>query len=176
MKKRKQIIIDKKFQFKHTFSIIAVTTVISAVIITIIASSLVINNVKIENIYVIEDNIVHFLTSRHQGINDPAFQNAIKDIAVNHSDNMKTLYKIIKFNKILLVSLLVFIIAQAVILYLLIIKKTHRISGPLFVMSNYMKEIISGSYPDMRPLRKNDELKDFYTLFQDMVKSLKEKG
>lgn len=175
MRKRKQIIIDKNFQFKHTFSIIAVATVISAIIVAIIASNLVMNNIKIENIYTIEDNIVHFLTSRPKGINDPAFQNAIKDIAINHSDNMKALFRIIKYNKILLIALLVFIIVQSIVLYFLIIRKTHRIAGPLYVMSNYMKDIINGKIPDTRPLRKSDELKEFYDLFGEMVKKLKNK-
>ncbi|HOO73124.1 MAG TPA: hypothetical protein PK926_15310 [Spirochaetota bacterium] len=175
MGKRKQIIIDKKFQFKHTFSIIGMVTIISAIIIAVIATNLVFNNLKIENIYEIEDNIVHFLTSRPHGIEDPSFKNAIKDIAVNHSENMKTLNKIIKYNKALLITLLVFIVAQGVILYMMIIKMTHRISGPLYVMTNYMREIVNGKYPNIRPLRKKDELKEFYDQFRSMVATLKEK-
>ncbi|HOW82748.1 MAG TPA: hypothetical protein PK573_09320 [Spirochaetota bacterium] len=175
MGKRKQIIIDKKFQFKHTFSIIGIVTIISAAIISVIATNLVFNNLKIENIYEIEDNIVHFLTSRPQGVEDPSFKNAIKDIALNHSENMQTLNKIIKYNKALLVTLLVFIVAQAVILYMLIIKMTHRISGPLFVMTNYMKEVINGKYPSPRPLRKKDELKDFYDVFGQMVQKIRQR-
>jgi nitrogen fixation/metabolism regulation signal transduction histidine kinase len=55
----------------------------------------------------------------------------------------------------------------------MIIKITHRISGPVYVMSNYMKEIINGIIPSPRPLRDKDELKNFYELFVEMVKSLK---
>jgi nitrogen fixation/metabolism regulation signal transduction histidine kinase len=149
-------------------------TVISAIIIAVIATSLVFNNIKIENIYEIEDNIVHFLTSRPHGIEDPSYKNAIRDIAVNHSENMQTLNRIIKYNKTLLIALLAFIAVQGVILYMLIIKMTHRISGPLYVMSMYMRDIINGKIPNPRPLRKKDELKEFYEVFREMVKSIKQ--
>ncbi|HSA15053.1 MAG TPA: signal protein, partial [Spirochaetota bacterium] len=59
--------------------------------------------------------------------------------------------------------------------YMLIIKMTHRISGPLFVMTNYMKEVINGKYPSPRPLRKKDELKDFYDVFGQMVQKIRQR-
>ena len=170
---RKQYVIDKKFQLRTTFSIIGVVTIITACIIAAIATSVAYNNSKIENIYEIEDNVVHFLTSRPQGVSDPTYKNAIKDIAQNHSDNMQTLKQIIKYNKILLIILLIFVISQGMVLYILLIKKTHRISGPVYVMSNYIKEIINGNFPNMRALRKNDELQDFYELLKQMVDTLR---
>jgi hypothetical protein len=42
-------------------------------------------------------------------------------------------------------------------------------------MSNYIKEIINGDLPEPRPLRDKDELKHFYSLFVDLVESIKEK-
>ena len=57
----------------------------------------------------------------------------------------------------------------------MIIRITHRISGPIYVMSNYIKDIINGDFPDPRPLRDKDELKKFYSLFVDLVDSIKEK-
>jgi len=175
MKKRKQYIIDKKFQLKTTFSIIGVVSIITAIIIGAIAASIVYNNVKIQNIYEIEDNIVHFLTSRPMTVEDKAFAGAMRDIAKNHSDNMETLSRIITYNRILMVILVISILAQSVILYILLIRKTHKISGPIFVMSNYMKEIIDGKFPSPRPLRDRDELKNFYNLFTKMVNTLKER-
>ncbi|PKL37349.1 MAG: hypothetical protein CVV44_17095 [Spirochaetae bacterium HGW-Spirochaetae-1] len=175
MKQRKQYIIDKNFQLKTTFSIIAIVSVISAIIIGGIATNIVYNNVKIKNIYEIEDNIVHFLTSRPISGQDEAMVNAMREIAINHSENMETLNVIIELNQILLVALIVAIVLQSILLYVLLIRKTHRISGPIFVMSNYIKEVIDGKWPTPRPLRDKDELKTFYHLFTQMVNVLKER-
>jgi len=56
----------------------------------------------------------------------------------------------------------------------MLIRKTHRISGPIYVMSNYMQQIIEGKIPDhVRKLRKKDELQEFYKIFTKMVESIK---
>ena len=47
MKKRKQYIIDKGFQLRHTFSIIGIVSVITAVILIAITASVVYNNNKL---------------------------------------------------------------------------------------------------------------------------------
>ena len=88
---------------------------------------------------------------------------------------MKTLKDIMSFNKILLFLIFGLIIVHSIVLYVLIIRKTHRISGPIYVMSMYIEEIIKGKLPNPRPLRDNDELKDFYELFKKMVDSLRDK-
>lgn len=175
MKQRKQYIIDRKFQLRTTFSVIGIVTIISAIIIAALASTIVYNNIKIQNIYEIEDNIVHFLTSRPVNTKDTALQDAMREIANNHSNNMATLNRIIDLNRILLIVLIVSIILQSAVLYFLMIRKTHRISGPIYVMSNYMKEIVEGKWPNPRPLRDRDELKTFYHEFGQMVQALKDR-
>ncbi len=175
MKQRKQYIIDRKFQLRTTFSIIGIVSIISALIIAALAATIVYNNVKIQNIYEIEDNIVHFLTSRPMGTQDEALKGAMKEIAKNHSNNMDTLNRIISFNRILLIVLILSVVLQSAILYFLMIRKTHRISGPIFVMSNYMKELAEGKWPNPRPLRDRDELKSFYYQFGETVKALKDR-
>ncbi len=48
---------------------------------------------------------------------------------------------------------------------------THRICGPLFVMSGWLEDLTAGRTPQLRPLRKNDEFKDFYQTFCRTVES-----
>jgi len=175
MAKRKQYVIDKKFQFKATFSIIFIVTILSAIVITAIAASVVYNNQKIQNIYEIEDNIVLFLTSGPGNTENKAYKSAIKEIAINHSNNMASLNRIMSYNKLLLTSILIFVVVQGILLYFLLIRKTHRISGPIYVMSMYMKDIIDGTFPNPRKLRDKDDLKEFYELFSRMVETLKNK-
>ena len=189
MQKRKQYLIDKKFQLRTTFSIMGIVTIITTVILGVIIAIVIINsttidknNKKIERIHEIEDNVVAFLTSRPVEDKDIALKNAMKTIAGKHYENMRTLRKIIesqkmtnKINMYLLLSVIIIILAEGLLLYFMLIRKTHRVSGPIHVMSKYMKDIIDGKIPKLRPLRTKDELKDFYELFSKMVDSLKDK-
>lgn len=50
---------------------------------------------------------------------------------------------------------------------------THRVAGPIYVMTHYMSVLAQGRYPKMRPLRKNDELKAFFERFQTAVETLR---
>lgn len=50
---------------------------------------------------------------------------------------------------------------------------THRIAGPLFVLGHYVSILAKGRYPVMRPLRKGDELREFFATFQRAVESMK---
>lgn len=190
MTKRKQYIIDKDFQLRHTFSILGIVTIITAVILGTITISVVYNNnklkennSKITNIYEIENSIFVSLSSLPEAEKDLNLRKALIQNTKNHEQNMGTLNRIIGFNttiitynKILLALILAIIIAEAIALYIILIRKTHRISGPVYVISNFMKDIIEGRDPKLRPLRKGDELKDFYDLFQDMVKTIRSRG
>lgn len=51
---------------------------------------------------------------------------------------------------------------------------SHRICGPLMVMDGFMAGLAAGRFPELRPLRKRDEFKDFYANFSKTVDSLKE--
>ena len=190
MKKRKQYIIDKGFQLRHTFSIIGIVSVITAVILIAITASVVYNNnkltennTKITNIYEIENSIFVSLSSLPESVKDPVLRKALIQNTKNHDRNMETLNRIIAFNttiirynKILLVAILAIILAESIALYVILIRKTHRISGPIYVISNFMKDIIAGRDPKLRPLRKGDELQEFYDLFQKMVKAIRSRG
>lgn len=50
---------------------------------------------------------------------------------------------------------------------------THRICGPLFVLSGYFTELGTGRIPKPRPLRKKDEFKDLYATFKKTTESLR---
>jgi hypothetical protein len=52
---------------------------------------------------------------------------------------------------------------------------THRVAGPVYVMSHYVSVLAKGRYPLMRPLRKRDELKGFFERFQDAIECLRER-
>jgi len=74
--------------------------------------------------------------------------------------------------------LLVFIgiaLATSLALGLLGLVLTHHVAGPVYVMSHYLAALAQGRYPRMRPLRRGDELKDFFQLFQRAVSVMRER-
>jgi len=171
---RKKYIIDKSFQLKTAFSIIGVVAAVSLIILSSIAASVVYNNEKINNIYQIEDNIFQLMqTANITGENDASYKNTIEMLTKTHVNNLQNINKLASFNRYLLVAMIICVVVQGFILFIMIIKITHRISGPIYVMSNYIKDIINGAIPSPRPLRDKDELKKFYELFIDMVNALK---
>lgn len=52
---------------------------------------------------------------------------------------------------------------------------THRVAGPVYVMSHYISVLARGRYPLMRPLRKGDELRAFFERFQSAVEALRKR-
>lgn len=72
-----------------------------------------------------------------------------------------------------LLAIVLFIAALVVVLTLWGILLTHRIAGPLFAISRYLDQIRAGKLANVRPLRKKDELKGFFTVFNEMVTELR---
>lgn len=52
---------------------------------------------------------------------------------------------------------------------------THRVAGPVFVMSHYLTVLAQGRFPRMRTLRRSDELKAFFRVFIDAVEAMKKR-
>lgn len=50
---------------------------------------------------------------------------------------------------------------------------SHRICGPIFVLTRWLEELGTGRFPNVRPLRKKDEFKPIHDVFQQTVASLK---
>ncbi len=50
---------------------------------------------------------------------------------------------------------------------------THRVAGPIFVMGHYLRVLSEGRFPQMRTLRRSDELKAFFRTFIEAVERMK---
>lgn len=169
MGQRQQYIIDRKFQLKHTFTIIGTVTVVTALILGLITASVVINNERIRNIYEIEASIMNFFSMQAESSADQTYLMAYKTQRKNHDRNMDKLKEIITMNRYLLILVLGIVIIQAVALYAMLIRRTHRISGPVWVMSQYIRAIQEGDKPVIRALRQKDEIQDFYNLMTELL-------
>jgi len=67
------------------------------------------------------------------------------------------------------------VVLMAVALSLFGVLVTHRVAGPVHVMSHYISVLAKGRYPMMRPLRKADELKGFFERFSQAVEALRQR-
>ncbi len=73
---------------------------------------------------------------------------------------------------LLLVGVLVSLV---VALWLAGIVITHRVAGPVYKMKRQIRAVRDGNLSVPSPLRKGDELKDFFDTFNEMVGALRER-
>ncbi len=189
MIKRKKILIDKKFQFKTTFKIIGTVYLLLLIIIAAITANAVSNNRKLSEIISrqeralqVQKEVLTSLFTFSKNMNRKTLELAHKQVSKDVNYNLKAMNKnsmavveIADNNTILLYGIIIFILIQAVVLYFVLIRTTHRISGPIYHISGYIRDITAGKYPAIRPLRKHDEFKEFHELVVRMAESLKKK-
>lgn len=60
-------------------------------------------------------------------------------------------------------------ILQTVLFYRFLLKTTHRIAGPMYVMEGVLDRVLEGSIPDMRDLRRGDEYNRVYEKLRKAV-------
>ncbi len=97
-----------------------------------------------------------------------------------HADNTRLLEldgqlqaQVMRGDLVFLLYLIVLVVVMALALAFWGLVVTHRVSGPLYVIARYLGELAEGRYPDMRPLRKHDELQEFFATFEDAVTALR---
>ncbi|MCP4134822.1 MAG: hypothetical protein GY754_27860 [bacterium] len=175
---RKQILVDKKFQLKMSLKAVIYPLVVILSISGVLLYFSIINNnlTKESNGYINEviENQVKLIgmfleTPALQDLQDPKINEGTESFQTNIGklkkidQNSKT---ITNNESIILYFLVAMTIVQTIIIFSLFIFFSHKISGPLYVITNYLKEIRGGTFPKFRPLRKNDELVEFYEEFR----------
>ncbi len=46
---------------------------------------------------------------------------------------------------------------------------THRVCGPIFVITRHLGTMVSGKYPQLRPLRQGDEFAPMFEVFKQLI-------
>ncbi len=168
--KRKQVVVDRKFQYK-----VAVKAMILPLVSMLLISSVLIyfavkNNSTMTAINRNQAEIIDTFLSVPQ-LMDP--QNPITENAnVKFRDNLGMSYQMQKNNRIVFYFLIVMTVAQSIAIFTIALFLTQKISGPMFVMLSHLRNLKEGKKPVIRPLRKNDEFKEFYAEFCDMIEAL----
>ncbi|MBN2040083.1 MAG: hypothetical protein JW864_08590 [Spirochaetes bacterium] len=186
MNQRKRKIIDKKFQLQTTFSVIGIFFFITCLFILTIGINVFNDNKRVEHIIEEQESILAsqeeiekiilgnlILKDDSDAVLDSEIREKCNKNIISMKNNMELLKKLTRRNNHIFLIVIIFIISAGFILYPVLIRKTHQISGPIYIMSEYIKEIINGRHPEIRPLRKKDELKSFYDLFSQLVHFIK---
>ena len=186
MEQRKQKLIDKTFQLHTTYSLMGIFFILIGIIIITVGINYYNDNKKIEKIIEEQNSIMSAQTEIINSMlqvmtiksdNNQELKTKIREKSGNNTlsmdKNINLLKRLTQRNSLIFLIIIIFFIATGFILYPVLIRKTHKISGPVYLMSEYIKDIMKGNYPDLRPLRKKDELKEFYHLFSRFVSFLK---
>ncbi|TAL37117.1 MAG: hypothetical protein EPN93_06750 [Spirochaetes bacterium] len=175
MSNRKKYVVDKKFQLKTVFSILGMIVFAGVLIMTAIGVTIAFNNERLNNVIVIHSNVVDALITYAQDAPAAGDNPAIKNASKIHAQNIDTINKILFRNNLMLLVIIAVIFALTLMTFFMLIRMTHRISGPAMVISDHIRTIIAGKYPNVRPLREDDELQELNGLVKEMVEKLKER-
>ncbi|HPW52144.1 MAG TPA: hypothetical protein PKV85_07270 [Spirochaetota bacterium] len=169
MFKRKQYIIDKGIQLRTTFTAIGFTFLCVTLFIVLMGVYINETNKRIRNIIITEDQIFQVLTTvTDTGSEEQTAMNI--EMARQHQTNMETVTKMVNSNIWIIWGIIAAVFLSGIIFFFILILQTHRIAGPIYVMTYYMKEFLDGrKHEHLRPLRKHDQLKDFYQLFKEFM-------
>ncbi|HEY1406895.1 MAG TPA: hypothetical protein VF857_09820, partial [Spirochaetota bacterium] len=144
MSKRKKYVLDKKFQLRTTFSMIGLLFVAFAIVVAIAGINLLDVNKRISNMIQINKAIADTVAAPTPGMDDAEYKNYV--IMQNLLDeNKNNLDSMIRFNTILIMIVIAIVVIQAFVLFFVLIRQTHRIVGPIYVMTNYMRQIAQGN-------------------------------
>jgi len=87
--------------------------------------------------------------------------------------NPELLAQVQAADRLFLSLLAVGIVVIGVVLLMVGLLVTHRMSGPLYLARRYLSLIGQGGYPEVRDLRRGDEFKDFFDTLNRTVNHLR---
>ena len=174
--KRKRKLINPKFQLKMIFTILAIVLVVFGVVIGGIVFTAANNKnedsdtiKELEKVITVENDIIEAFIKYSKSVGDSKIILASKKVTDDHQKSMKTIEDHIQNLKKnvgrdfdLIIILIIIGVAQLLVLFYYILRRTHKISGPEFVMLQHLESIMNGKKPDFRGLRKTDDLKELY--------------
>jgi len=175
---RNMKVINKRLQLKFLFKVTGLVLITFFIIIGFVGMNASQNNkmiklnvLKLKRIIEVENKIVE---DKKNEISSKKENNKKMDIEVltiikNHLIELEnSAEKNIKLFTIILGVIVFFVF----ILIFYLLRFTHKIAGPIYVMSTYLDDIIEGKELNLRDLRDGDELKEFYEKFTKVIKEI----
>lgn len=187
--KRRRFLINSGYQLKTTAVAVTVTGIVVTAILIVIGYLAWSYSVKLERVV---QNQTSFMQNQQElftsllYLSESRNLDSIKisreviegDMRNNSEMLQETVAVVSHINMVnwrFFVMLLVLLAVQTVVILLVYIRLTHRTAGPLFVLNRYITELKQGKFPEVRPLRKNDNFKDLFKNFRELVEILKKR-
>jgi hypothetical protein len=152
---RRRYLVDRRFQLKYTALIVAVASVIMTLFSAAIWHELRANS----ELALGQRMLVGGAATSAAAVRDALA--LTEDVAL--SDQRQFIF--------LLVASLVVILALGIWGVLI----THRVAGPVLVLSRYTQALGEGHFPPIRALRKGDELQIYFDTFRLAVEQIKQR-
>jgi predicted PurR-regulated permease PerM len=186
MKKRKGKIIDRGFQLKTAFSVIGITSFAFLIMIFVLGFSAKRNfddintavnqlNKSIET----ESDIVKSFIEYSRSVRHSSVILYTKKVLKDNNESIKriedqvsVLQNIIYKNFITISIVIAVVFLLNVLLFIYIIKLTHRISGPIYIINRCLRDMNEGKSPEFRALRKGDNFTQTYDLLRSLNKRM----
>lgn len=182
---KRKLLVNKSFQFRSGAMIILLTLAMSAPLVALLGVNAYYNG---NNIYrsmnsletaladeqrIIDDFIAHSRKIPGRWVNDDGTLGFarlnVKEITRIHDGNAGVIREFSGMirdtteRNTMLVYIVIGIIAlQTVMLFLFMLRFTHRIAGPVYHMERMLGDMSEGKTPDTRPLRDRDRLKNLH--------------
>ncbi|HDP80480.1 MAG TPA: hypothetical protein ENN21_06515, partial [Spirochaetes bacterium] len=154
---RKKYVVDRKFQYSLSMKIAVFPLVTFLVIGAILFIFAYRNSMLINEIVATQDSMIEMFLSTPalQATENPVIQNG----EAVFKSNIGKLVSIRQSSELIVYFILLITIIHTVAVFTFFVFMSHRISGPIYVITQHLREINQGRIPKLRPLRKNDELK-----------------
>lgn len=178
MKARKSIIVNKPFQIKFAIRMSALillafitTLVITGIHAVRTTRSVTTEIATLQKAVDTEENIVKafLIYAGAAGPDTGALKLSAKTVADDHAmsigvmrDHIARLRDLTPDYVKLFVALGIFALAVTVFNFWYLIRLSHRIAGPVYVIQRHIQGLIDGAAPMVRNLREDDEFKEVY--------------
>jgi len=186
---RRKAIVNRDFQLKTTFRIIgifiiafiliiAVTGIVSTHNNRIITRTIGELNRHVEKDKKTADLLASAAVQKREAVLSPERERLLArhlEAIAQMQESVNSLNRTLYRSRVLFTVMVLTGVLIGVFLFLYLIRLTGRISGPLFLLSRHMDDVMNGREPDLHQLRKNDEFKDFYRQFVSFLGSLQKK-
>ena len=186
---KRHIIVNRKFQYNIAAAFAGLSAFIMTIIIIILSSILISSSSRLDEI------------SRNQQVLSETQSEIFKTLIIlsgsknlgnmrmsaemlkRDSDNTRVLLdqnsrkvrEITARNRIVIVMLIISAVVQSVIIFYIMLRRSSRISGPMFLLNRYITEIKNGNYPEIRRLRAHDDFQDVFDNFRELAEILRRK-
>lgn len=186
MEQRKQYLVDKDYQVKKSLTIIGFTSSVLAIVLIPVFVFISLNNNKIKhnNVMIMKNSheINQMIASQSETFSKISSELTSEEIGADFNRDIGILKTIVraneamvqhnadtlKLNRTLIGVLLLIFFSGIVTLYFILIRHTHRTSGPIVAMTRAMKDLLAGKKPELAGPREKDDFRELYDLLKEL--------